>query len=257
MGLTLIGVSVTNLDNDRSEPARGSRSTRSGAAPSTLAADEVRDRFGTAAVTRAVLLGPRPGSPRCRCSRTRASRPAPVQDGRRPPCVTGLLIRQPPAEPVRIGVVRGDVLDVDHAAEPISRGDRLAVPDAERDVAHVHADRGARGPEDEGAGRRVRAAPGVAVIEVPPDVDRVGVVPDAHGDPRAQVHPGRRIGVEHEREAPAVVGDSGRPGRAPSSSRSAPCPSASGRAGAEEAATPSRTPARPASADSPDSGSSG
>jgi DNA polymerase-4 len=55
-GLTLIGLSLSNLADDRPfqlqlpfEPGDG--------APLDLVLDEIRDRFGTAAVTRAVLLG--------------------------------------------------------------------------------------------------------------------------------------------------------------------------------------------------------
>ena len=60
-GLTLVGIAVGNLDDDEL-PAAGTalRRTR---APKALdsALDGVRDRFGSAAVTRAVLLGRRQG----------------------------------------------------------------------------------------------------------------------------------------------------------------------------------------------------
>jgi DNA polymerase-4 len=59
-GLTLVGVAVGNLGDDRAVqlelPFRRGSTTALDAA-----VDEVRDRFGTAAVTRAVLLGRDPG----------------------------------------------------------------------------------------------------------------------------------------------------------------------------------------------------
>jgi DNA polymerase IV len=59
-GLTLVGVAVGNLGDDRHVqlelPFR-----RRAASALDAAVDEVRDRFGTAAVTRAVLLGRDPG----------------------------------------------------------------------------------------------------------------------------------------------------------------------------------------------------
>jgi DNA polymerase IV len=59
-GLTLVGVAVGNLGDDRHvqlELPFGRRATSA----LDAAVDEVRDRFGTAAVTRAVLLGRDPG----------------------------------------------------------------------------------------------------------------------------------------------------------------------------------------------------
>ena len=55
-GLTLVGVAVANLDDDDAIQLR-CRSTVTGGWRSTLALDGVRERFGSAAVTRAVLLG--------------------------------------------------------------------------------------------------------------------------------------------------------------------------------------------------------
>ena len=55
-GLTLVGVSVGSLDDDDVVQLALPFDRRSGAALDT-ALDDVRDRFGTAAVTRAVLLG--------------------------------------------------------------------------------------------------------------------------------------------------------------------------------------------------------
>jgi DNA polymerase IV len=61
-GVTLVGISLTNLDDDRAiqltlpfEPGRG------GALDAAL--DGVRDRFGSSAITRAVLLGRDQGAP--------------------------------------------------------------------------------------------------------------------------------------------------------------------------------------------------
>ncbi|MBK1783037.1 DNA polymerase IV [Prauserella cavernicola] len=59
-GLTLIGLALTNLDNDGAVQLALPFDERSGSAlDSTL--DTVRDRFGSAAVTRATLLGRDPG----------------------------------------------------------------------------------------------------------------------------------------------------------------------------------------------------
>ena len=59
-GLTLVGVAVANLENDRpmqlTLPFDGP-----GTAALDAALDEIRDRYGTTAVTRAVLLGRDPG----------------------------------------------------------------------------------------------------------------------------------------------------------------------------------------------------
>jgi len=51
-GLTLVGVTVANLDDDRAVQLafRGRYAL-------DTALDEIRERFGTAAITRAVLLG--------------------------------------------------------------------------------------------------------------------------------------------------------------------------------------------------------
>jgi DNA polymerase-4 len=55
-GLTLIGLALSNLDNDDAVQLMLPFEEReTGALDATL--DVVRDRFGTAAVTRAVLLG--------------------------------------------------------------------------------------------------------------------------------------------------------------------------------------------------------
>jgi DNA polymerase-4 len=55
-GLTLIGVALSNLDNDDAiQLALPFDSHQSGDLDSAL--DNVRDRFGSAAITRAVLLG--------------------------------------------------------------------------------------------------------------------------------------------------------------------------------------------------------
>jgi DNA polymerase-4 len=55
-GLTLVGVAVANLDDDRAvQPTLPFDRYSAGALDAVL--DEVRDRFGTTAVTRAVLLG--------------------------------------------------------------------------------------------------------------------------------------------------------------------------------------------------------
>ena len=55
-GLTLIGISVANLENARAVQLVLPFDAAGGAALD-LAVDEIRDRFGTAAITRAVLLG--------------------------------------------------------------------------------------------------------------------------------------------------------------------------------------------------------
>ena len=55
-GLTLIGVAVGNLENEDAIQLALPFERRSSAALDA-ALDEVRDRFGTAAITRAVLLG--------------------------------------------------------------------------------------------------------------------------------------------------------------------------------------------------------
>jgi DNA polymerase-4 len=59
-GLTLVGVSVANLESvDRIQlvlPLDGTRGLALDAA-----VDEIRDRFGSTAITRAVLLGRDPG----------------------------------------------------------------------------------------------------------------------------------------------------------------------------------------------------
>ena len=55
-GLTLIGVAVANLDNDWPAQLALPLDRRSGIALD-LAIDDIRDRFGSAAITRAVLLG--------------------------------------------------------------------------------------------------------------------------------------------------------------------------------------------------------
>jgi len=55
-GLTLVGVAVGNLDADDAVQLTLPLDRRSGSALD-VAVDEVRDRFGSAAITRAVLLG--------------------------------------------------------------------------------------------------------------------------------------------------------------------------------------------------------
>jgi len=59
-GVTLIGVAVGNLDNDDLIQLALPFDRRSGSALDT-ALDGVRDRFGSAAVTRAASLGRDPG----------------------------------------------------------------------------------------------------------------------------------------------------------------------------------------------------
>jgi DNA polymerase IV len=61
-GLTLVGVAVGNLDDDRAIQLALPFDRQSGAALDA-ALDEVRDRFGSAAITRAVLLGRDQGMP--------------------------------------------------------------------------------------------------------------------------------------------------------------------------------------------------
>jgi DNA polymerase-4 len=59
-GLTLVGISLTNLEDvDAVQLALPSDGQRASALDATL--DDVRDRFGTDAITRAVLLGRDPG----------------------------------------------------------------------------------------------------------------------------------------------------------------------------------------------------
>jgi DNA polymerase-4 len=55
-GLTLVGVTVANLDDDRAVQLT-LPFDRHGRWALDAALDEIRDRYGTAAVTRAVLLG--------------------------------------------------------------------------------------------------------------------------------------------------------------------------------------------------------
>jgi DNA polymerase-4 len=55
-GLTLVGVAVSNLSDDSAVQLALPFDRHSGDALD-LAIDEVRDRFGSAAITRAVLLG--------------------------------------------------------------------------------------------------------------------------------------------------------------------------------------------------------
>jgi DNA polymerase-4 len=59
-GLTLVGVAVSNLDNDR-DAQLVLPFDRHGGPALDEALDEVRERFGSSAVTRAVLLGRDPG----------------------------------------------------------------------------------------------------------------------------------------------------------------------------------------------------
>jgi DNA polymerase-4 len=54
-GLTLVGVALSNLEDDRAVQLALPVDRQSGALDATL--DDVRDRFGSAAITRAVLLG--------------------------------------------------------------------------------------------------------------------------------------------------------------------------------------------------------
>jgi DNA polymerase-4 len=55
-GLTLIGIAVTNLDNDSAVQLELPFDRQCGGALDA-ALDDVRERFGSTAVTRAVLLG--------------------------------------------------------------------------------------------------------------------------------------------------------------------------------------------------------
>ncbi len=59
-GLTLVGIAVANLADDGAVQLALPFDRRSGGALDA-ALDEVRDRFGSGAVTRAVLLGRDPG----------------------------------------------------------------------------------------------------------------------------------------------------------------------------------------------------
>jgi DNA polymerase-4 len=59
-GLTLVGVAVANLDDDDAVQLVLPLDRNSGAALDS-ALDGVRERFGSKAVTRAVLLGREPG----------------------------------------------------------------------------------------------------------------------------------------------------------------------------------------------------
>jgi DNA polymerase-4 len=61
-GLTLVGVAVANLDNDDVVQLALPFDHQSGSALDT-ALDQVRDKFGSASVTRAVLLGKNAGEP--------------------------------------------------------------------------------------------------------------------------------------------------------------------------------------------------
>ncbi len=60
-GLTLVGVAVGNLERRRAPSSSRCRSIAAAAARSTPRIDSVRDRFGSGAITRAVLLGRDPG----------------------------------------------------------------------------------------------------------------------------------------------------------------------------------------------------
>ena len=55
-GLTLVGVTVSDLEDDRAVQLRLPFDSQSGSGLDA-ALDEIRERFGSAAVTRAVLLG--------------------------------------------------------------------------------------------------------------------------------------------------------------------------------------------------------
>jgi DNA polymerase IV len=59
-GLTLVGVAVANLENDRAVQLTLPLDRRSGGALDAVL-DEIRDRYGSNAITRAVLLGRSPG----------------------------------------------------------------------------------------------------------------------------------------------------------------------------------------------------
>ena len=56
-GVTLVGITLSNLDDDCGGPAGAARSGAGSSIALDAALDDVRDRFGTDAVTRAVLLG--------------------------------------------------------------------------------------------------------------------------------------------------------------------------------------------------------
>jgi DNA polymerase-4 len=55
-GLTLVGIAVANLEDDHALQLRLPLDPRSGVALDA-ALDEIRERFGSTAITRAVLLG--------------------------------------------------------------------------------------------------------------------------------------------------------------------------------------------------------
>jgi DNA polymerase-4 len=59
-GLTLVGIAVANLENDCPAQLTLPFDHHSGA-DLDAAIDEIRNRFGLAAITRAVLLGRNPG----------------------------------------------------------------------------------------------------------------------------------------------------------------------------------------------------
>ena len=56
-GITLVGVSVANLDDERADPARRCRSTPTTRARSTPRSTRCASASATGAITRAVLLG--------------------------------------------------------------------------------------------------------------------------------------------------------------------------------------------------------
>ena len=60
-GLTLIGLAVANLDDERRRPADAAVRPPRARSALDAALDDVRDRFGSDAITRAVLLGRDPG----------------------------------------------------------------------------------------------------------------------------------------------------------------------------------------------------
>ena len=70
-GLTLIGVAICNLEDDRAVQLALPFDRQSGS-DLDAAVDEVRERFGSAAVTRAVLLGREPAPPCRSCPTGRA-----------------------------------------------------------------------------------------------------------------------------------------------------------------------------------------
>jgi DNA polymerase-4 len=59
-GVTLVGIALTNLQDDRAVQLALPLERRSARALDT-ALDEVRERYGSGAITRAVLLGRDPG----------------------------------------------------------------------------------------------------------------------------------------------------------------------------------------------------